>query len=102
MARSLMAMNDAEVRVAVAAGDLSPLGPVELDDEELRLLQDAARGEADDDVVAFGSFAPPYVPVGPNPALLVAVRHVEARLPLSPVQQDFTAWTAQLGAQGSW
>ena len=97
-----MAMDDAEVRSAVATGDLGPLGSVELDDEEQRLLQDAARGEADDDVAAFGSFAPPYVPVGPNPALMVVVRHVEARLPPSPVQQDFTAWTAKLGAQGSW
>ena len=103
MARALMAMDDVAVRSAVAAGDLGPLGSLQLDDEEQRLLRDAARGESDDlDVDGFGSFAPPYVPVGPNISLMTAVRYTEDRLPASPVRDDFTSWTARLGAQGTW
>jgi len=103
MARALMAMDDAGVRTAVAAGDLTPLGDLQLDDEEQRLLRDAARGESDDpEVEGYGAFAPPYVPVSVNPPLMNAVRYTEDGLLPSPLRDQFTAWTAQLGAQGTW
>src|SRR5262245_19544662 len=102
LARALMAMDDAGVRAAVAKGDFAPLGDADLDDEEQRLLRDAARGEADDEVDGFGSFAPPYGPVGANPARMSAVRYTEDRLGSSAVRTEFTAWTAKLGAQGTW
>lgn len=103
VARSLMAMDDAEVRRSVAKGDFAALGDVALDADEQRLLRDAARGESDeDDVDGFTSFAPPYVPVGANPPLMAAVRYTEDRLGPSALRNDFTAWTAKLGAQGTW
>ena len=103
MARALMAMDDVRLRASVAAGDFSPLDGHDLDDDERRLLQDAARGEADDiEVEAYGAFAPPYVPVGANLPLMNAVRYTEDRLAASPVKDQFTQWTGKLGAQGTW
>ena len=104
MARALMAMDDVRLRAAVAAGDFSSLAEHDLDDEERRLLQDAARGEADDvEVEAYGAtFAPPYVPVGANLPLMNAVRYAEDGLAPSPVKDQFTQWTSKLGAQGTW
>jgi len=97
-----MAMDDAVLRGAVAGGDLSGLGDAELDDHERRLLIDAARGEADEDVGGFGSFAPPYVPVATNLALMNAVRYAEDGLGSSALRAPFNTWTGRLGAQGSW
>jgi hypothetical protein len=107
MARALMAMDDVGLRAAVAAGDFSSLDVDKLDDEERRMLRDAARGEADDIEAegfgfGFGTYAPPYVPVGPNLPLMQAVRYTEDGLTASPVKDDFTAWTGKLGAQGTW
>ena len=103
MARALMAMDDVRLRAAVAAGDFSSLDGHDLDDEERRLLRDAARGEADDvEVEAYGAFAPPYVPVGANLPLMHAVRYTEDALAPSPVKDQFTQWTGKLGAQGTW
>lgn len=103
MARALMAMDDATVRGAVAGGDFSPLGELDLDADERDLLRDAARGESDDpEVEGYGAFAPPYVPVSVNPPLMGAVRYAEDRLSPSPLRDQFSAWTATLGAQGTW
>lgn len=104
VARALMAMDDVERRTAVAAGDFTALGPdITLDDHEQQLLREAARGEADDPAVeGFAAFAPPYVPVGGNLALMQAVRYAEDGLAPSPTRTAFTDWTARLGAQGTW
>lgn len=103
VALALMSMDDATVRAEVAAGDFGGLGALDLDDDERRLLREAARGEADDpDVGGFGSFAPPYVPVGANLALMSAVRYAEDGLVASPTRERFTIWTGKLGAQGTW
>jgi hypothetical protein len=98
-----MAMDDPAVRAAVAAGDLTRLGDLRLDDEEQRMLCDAARGESEDpEVEGFGAFAPPYVPVSVNPPLMGAVRYAEDGLLPPPLRVEFNAWTARLGAQGTW
>jgi len=97
-----MAMDDVGLRAAVAGGDLSGLPDAVLDDHERSLLVNAARGEADDDVGGFGSFAPPYVPVATNLALMHAVRYAEDGLGGSPLQPQFNTWTGRLGAQGTW
>lgn len=104
-AKALMAMTDRDRRIEVGSGDFTSLGQIDLTKEERRILINAARGSADDDdVEGFGSFAPPYVPLGPAVTLMGAIRYVEDGLGSaeSPVRQDFNAWTAKIGAQGTW
>ena len=52
LARGIAALEDDRVRTAVAGGDLSAAGVLDLTDEERALLQAAADDEAD--VVGFG------------------------------------------------
>jgi len=65
VARALMAMDDGRLRAAVADGDfdqfdVSDFQVIDLDDDERRLLHDAARGEAYVlEVSGFGALAPP-------------------------------------------
>ncbi len=104
-ARALMAMADRDRRIEVGSGDFSGLEDLDLSKEERRILINAARGSAeDDDVEGFGSYAPPYVPVGPNVTLMGAIRYVEDGMGKSstPLRNDFNAWTAKVGAQGTW
>lgn len=104
-AKALMAMSDRERRIQVGSGDFTGLPDLDLSKEERRILINAARGAADDDDVdGFGSFAPPYVPVGPVVTLMGAIRYVEDGMGQSntAVRAEFNAWTAQIGAQGTW
>ncbi len=104
-ARALMAMDDPERRAAVAKGEFAMLGDFDLSREEQRLVVHAARGQSSDEgVEGFGSFAPPYVPLGPVVTLMGAIRYVEDGLGTSrtPLRQDFSNWTAKIGAQGTW
>lgn len=101
-AKALMAMTDRERRIEVGSGDFTGL---ELWKEERRILVNAARGTAeDDDVDGFGSFAPPYVPIGPVGTLMGAIRYVEDGMGQSDsaVREEFNTWTAKIGAQGTW
>jgi len=104
-AKALMAMTDREQRIEVGGGDFTGLVGLDLSKEERRILVNAARGAAeDDDVEGFGSFAPPYMPVGPVVTLMGAIRYVEDGMGPSdtPVREEFNAWTAKIGAQGTW
>ena len=104
-AKALMAMTDREQRIEVGGGDFTGLEALELSKEERRILVNAARGAAqDDEVEGFGSFAPPYVPLGPVVTLMGAIRYVEDGLGSSqtPVREEFNDWTAKIGAQGTW
>ena len=104
-ARALMAMTDRDRRIEVGGGDFTGLPDLDLSKEERRILINAARGsDEDDDVEGFGSFAPPYVPLGPSVTLMGAIRYVEDGMGKgdTPVRQEFNSWTATIGAQGTW
>lgn len=100
---ALMRMDDPAVRTAVGSGDLSSIDDLDLDEHEMSLVVAAASGEmTEPETFGFGSFAPPYVPLGGSVTLMHAVRYVEDGLPAGQTRQDFTAFTGKLGAQGTW
>lgn len=101
-ARALMAMEDPDVRTAVAAGRFEHLGGLDLEPGEQALLRAAATGEANDETTGFGAFAPPYVPVVGNIPLMQAVRYVEDRVVDADVRDRFRSFTGRVGAQGTW
>ena len=110
VARALMAMDDRELRVRVAAGDLSGLGAVELSEHEQELLVAAASAVPGDDeveVAGFGmvSFAPPYVPVGVAMGgipLRNAMQYAQDGIADPTLAASFHEWSVNVTAQGDW
>ena len=100
VARALMRMDDDECRDAVAAGDFSTLADLDLADHEQDLLVGAADGD-DAEVAGYSSFAPPFMPAGPDLGLMRAVRYAEDGLRTPALADEFRDWTAEKGAKGS-
>ena len=110
VARALMAMDDRELRVRVAAGDLEAVDAHQLPEQEQQLLVAAAASvPGDDEVEVAGyqmvSFAPPYVPVGPavgGKPLQNAMQYAQDGIADQTLAAEFHRWSVNVTAQGSW
>jgi hypothetical protein len=110
VAHALMAMDDRELRVRVAGGDLAAVGADDLPEHEQQLLVAAAASvPGDDEVEVAGfqmvSFAPPYVPVGPavgGKPLQFAMQYAQDGIADQTLAAKFHQWSVNVTAQGSW
>jgi hypothetical protein len=110
VARALMAMDDRDLRVRVAQGDLAAVGADGLPDSEQELLVAAAGAvPGDDEIEVAGhnmiSYAPPYVTVGPlgsGQPLEIAMRYAQDGISDKGLATTFHAWSVNVSAQGSW
>src|SRR5437762_3582126 len=102
VARALMAMDDEELRGQVASGDFSALSG-SFSEHERELLQRAAAAVPEDEVEGYGSWSPPYVPVGPvvgNVNLFAAVHYAQDGIRDPKLGHTFSAWSQQ--KSGGW
>lgn len=110
VARALMAMDDRDLRVRVAHGDLDAVGAGDLPDHEQELLVAAAAAVPGDDTIDVAgfqmvSFAPPYVPVGPTVGgqpFLSAVHYAQSGIGDDHLAEHFHQWSVNIAAQGTW
>ena len=92
VARALMQMDADGTWEQVAGGDRSPLGNLQLTDEEAELVRRAAETEAESDVIAFDV----VLQERPNPMTQAAT--YGASMPLPPsVRQAFGSWLSARG-----
>ena len=110
VARALMMMDDRELRVRVARGDLAAVGAEDLPDHERDLLVAAAAAvPGDDEVEVAGhqmvAFAPPYVPMGNmvgGQALQSAMQYAQDGITNPALADQFHQWGVKTRAQGDW